>query len=127
MAIRLLPASQRHPVVHGNLVYSTLFERITCLAYTVKNDVILELRLFPQLCTIEMMGSGRDPREGISFYIGVIFIMVVFYDSLNIQPLELQQLYNEDCCVTSAEMLQYMNNEQQIRPIIAEWLRPRSG
>ena len=65
-----------------------------------------------------MMDSGRDPREGISFYMGLIFIMVVGYDSLDIQPLELQKLYiyNEDCSVTSVE--RYMNNEQHARTII---------
>ena len=62
------------------------------------------------------MDLGRDPREGIYFYIGLIFIKDVGYNSVDIQPLELQQLYNEECSVTSAE--RYMNNEQQVRTII---------
>ena len=36
MAIRLLPASQRYPVVHRDLVYSTVFATIKCVAYPVK-------------------------------------------------------------------------------------------
>ena len=31
-----------------------------------------------------MADLGRDPREGIYFYIGMIFIIVVGYDSLDI-------------------------------------------
>ena len=43
MAIRLLPASQRYPVVHEDLVYSTVFVTIKYIAYPVKNDVPLGL------------------------------------------------------------------------------------
>ena len=49
MAIRLPPASQRYPVVHGDLVCPTVFARIMCLTYTVKNDAPFRVRVVPSI------------------------------------------------------------------------------